>query len=52
MHFLLITNIKHLQKRLRKPVDRFGCAADLNETKMLDSTPEKVIKFNIQIYYQ
>ncbi|XP_016663797.1 origin recognition complex subunit 1 isoform X5 [Acyrthosiphon pisum] len=28
-------------KRLRKPVDRFGYAADLNETKMLDSTPER-----------
>ncbi|XP_060879783.1 origin recognition complex subunit 1 isoform X3 [Metopolophium dirhodum] len=35
-----MTNISEA-KRLRKPVDRFGCAADLNETKMLDPTPER-----------
>lgn len=48
MIFLLITSSKHLQKRLRKPVDRFGDAAGLNETIILDSSPEKVIKFNVK----
>jgi len=31
-------------------VDRYGDAVDLNEIKMLDTPPERVIKFNIQNY--
>ncbi|KAL4148949.1 hypothetical protein QTP88_003079 [Uroleucon formosanum] len=42
--FLIKSNEKtntSASKRLRKPVDRFGDAAGLNETIILDSSPEK-----------